>query len=250
MFFETTYTQFSLLFSQDVETLRTWLLICFQGRILPFETIQKLDSIDNIVLTEVGFNFFSFENLSGHEQAVLLKSNVGKVVALLLTVFNDVNFAQDFFDSFVQFGLKNNELTGVGKLIPVLQEIGTSPKSKFDGYRAIFASPWAAHSDIEKKHFEITKSILNWTKSSRDERPDSFQLLLVTMIIFLSCEDTSFVGAQKLKVEKLQLKYVLLLQRYLKNVCPREANSKFTGGLMILHYAKELANMHSLRLPF
>jgi hypothetical protein len=35
----------------------------------------------------------------------------------------------------------------------------------------------------------------------------------------------------------------------LKSLYPNEANAKFAGGLMLLHYSKELCEMHSLRLP-
>ena len=51
-------------------------------------------------------------------------------------------------------------------------------------------------------------------------------------------------------IESIQLKYITLLQRYLKEKYPRQAHSKLAGGLMLLQHAKELYKMHSQRLPF
>jgi len=38
--------------------------------------------------------------------------------------------------------------------------------------------------------------------------------------------------------------------RYLQATYPKQANTKFAGGLMLIQLAKELYDMHSLRLPF
>ena len=51
-------------------------------------------------------------------------------------------------------------------------------------------------------------------------------------------------------IESIQLKYITMLQRYLKEKYPRQAHSKLAGGLMLLQHAKELYKMHSQRLPF
>jgi hypothetical protein len=75
-------------------------------------------------------------------------------------------------------------------------------------------------------------------------------MALLTIIILLSCEDTGFVAEQKSRIENIQLKYILMYQRYLKHAYPKEANAKFVGGLMLLHHSKELCYLHSMRLPF
>ena len=71
------------------------------------------------------------------------------------------------------------------------------------------------------------------------------------MILLLSTEDSeNLTQEQKSRIELCQLKYIMMLHRYLKSSYKKEANSKFAGSLMVLHYAKELYKMHSLRLPF
>ena len=54
----------------------------------------------------------------------------------------------------------------------------------------------------------------------------------------------------KAKVSVIQMKYITMLHRYLQATYPKQANTKFAGGLMLIQLAKELYDMHSLRLPF
>ena len=71
------------------------------------------------------------------------------------------------------------------------------------------------------------------------------------MILLLSSEDLDLTQEQKSQIEENQFKYITMLHRYLKYTYDvNEANTKFAGGLMILHHAKELYRMHALRLPF
>ncbi len=80
---------------------------------------------------------------------------------------------------------------------------------------------------------------------------DQIQLTLVQMILLLSTEDAeNLTLEQKSRIEQSQLKYIIMLHRYLKSFYRTEANSKFAGSLMVLQYAKELYKLHSLRLPF
>ena len=138
---------------------------------------------------------------------------------------------------------------GVHNVLPAIQQLNTFQNSVTEGYSAVFSSPWAPHIDIEEKHYEITTAINRWARTG-DRKLDKFQMVLLTIIILLSCEDTGFVGEQKSRIEKLQMKYIIMYQRYLKHACPKEAKAKFVGGLMLLHHSKELFNLNSMRLPF
>ena len=75
-------------------------------------------------------------------------------------------------------------------------------------------------------------------------------MILYSMILLLSTEDTSLPENLKLKVSGIQMKYITMLHRYLQATYPKQANTKFAGGLMLIQLAKELYDMHSLRLPF
>ena len=103
---------------------------------------------------------------------------------------------------------------------------------------------------IEENHFRLTKTINRWSRPSPDQMADRLQLALVMMILLLSSEDLNLAQEQKSQIEEYQFKYITMLRRYLKYTYLNEANTKFAGGLMILHHAKELYRMHALRLPF
>ena len=148
---------------------------------------------------------------------------------------------------------------GVQTVLPAILQIpntcsntsSTSNTSSSIGYHRVFSSPWAPHIEIEEKHFQISRVITRWARQSSTQIVDQFQLVLLTIILFLSCDDTTSLDHnQKAKIEQIQLKYILMFQRYLKVVHPKEANRKFVGGLMLLHHSKELEQLHRLRLPF
>ncbi len=250
IFNETSFSQFYLLFSQDTNILQTWLHATFQGKIVPFEVIQKLEWSDNIAFTEIGLLLLGLEDLTGYENALLVQRNVPKITAFLLVVSTELQDMADFFKGFIEHGLQHPDNVGVSNILPVIQQFQASHIFNADVYNNLFSSPWAPHIDIEDQHRQITQAINRWARSRADEGRDQIQSVLLSIIIFLSSEDeTAFDNQQKAKIERLQMKYILLFQRYLKSKYPKEANAKFVGGLMLLHYSKELCEMHSLRLP-
>jgi hypothetical protein len=46
------------------------------------------------------------------------------------------------------------------------------------------------------------------------------------------------VYIRKSKVKNLQTEYFLMYQQYLKHAYSKETNTKFAGGLMLLHHSK------------
>ncbi len=248
---ETHGKHYYLLYSNDAYTLRDWLYMCFQGNILPFEIIQKLQWSDNIVLTESGLLFLKMEGLTNYENALLVQNNVDKVASFLWVVCTDFIDVEVFYNDFITFGLNHPDYAGVSNILPVLQQIQVSKVPQFDAYDIVYSSPWAPHVEIEEKHRQITRAIKRWARSSSgSDSIDKNQSILLSIIILLSCDDDmGFSKEQKEKIHQLQMKYILMYQRYLKMAYPQEANAKFVGGLMLLHHTKELCQMNSLRLP-
>jgi hypothetical protein len=248
---ETYGTHYYLLYSNDINTLRDWLYNCFQGNILPFEMIQKLQWSNNIALTESGIMFLSMEGLTYYENAVLVQNNIDKVASFLWVVTTDFTDVKVFFNEFLEFGRHHPDYAGVSNILPVLQQIPVSKAPKSDAYDIVYSSPWAPHVEIEEKHRQITRAIKRWARSSSThDSIDKYQSILLSIIILLSCEDDLDLSKeQKEKIHQLQMKYILMYQRYLKAAYPQEANAKFVGGLMLLHHTKELCEMNSLRLP-
>lgn len=74
-------------------------------------------------------------------------------------------------------------------------------------------------------------------------------MVILTMVLLLSCDEIQIDPDRKSRIESLQMKYILMYQRYLKWAYPKESNVKFACGLMLLHHAKELEHYHSQRLP-
>ncbi len=248
---ETYGTHYYLLYSSDANTLRDWLHMSFQGNILPFEIIQKIQWSNNIVLTESGLMFLKMEGLTNYENALLVQNNVDKVASFLWVVCTDFIDVEAFYNEFIMFGLNHPDYAGVSNILPVLQQIQVSNVPKFDAYDIVYSSPWAPHVEIEEKHRQITRAIKRWARSSSgSDSIDKNQSILLSIIILLSCDDDmGFSKEQKEKIHQLQMKYILMYQRYLKMAYPQEANAKFVGGLMLLHHTKELCQMNSLRLP-
>ena len=75
IFFETSHSQYYLLFSNDVASLTGWMVNSFQGKILPIEIIKKMEWSDSIVLTEVGLHYLSLEDITRSRTILLLYLN-------------------------------------------------------------------------------------------------------------------------------------------------------------------------------
>ena len=87
-------------------------------------------------------------------------------------------------------------------------------------------------------------------KSEVDQGFDKIQLVLLTLVMVF-CTDGISAQLSKFKtsIENLELKYLTMLQRYLKDKYPEKAHSKLAAGVMILHDAKEAHEIHTKRLP-
>jgi hypothetical protein len=56
----------------------------------------------------------------------------------------------------------------------------------------------------------------------------------VTRFDFSSSDTVSFPEDLRSKVSAIQLKYITMLQRYVREAYPRQANTKFAGGLLLI----------------
>ena len=104
---ETSCSKYYLMYSQDVETLTSWVSASFKGEILNYEHIQKMEWSDNIFLNEVGLLYLSIEDLTSFEQAVLVQCNVSKVVAFMWALCNETVDTITFIDKLTAYGIEN-----------------------------------------------------------------------------------------------------------------------------------------------
>ena len=64
MYNHTSFLQYFSLFSDDAETLAFFIEIYLDGKVLPYDLIRKMELIDLMVLTEIGLQLLSLDNLS------------------------------------------------------------------------------------------------------------------------------------------------------------------------------------------
>jgi len=86
-------------------------------------------------------------------------------------------------------------------------------------------------------------------KSEVDQGFDKIQLILITLVMVFCTDGIIAQELSQIKphIEGMELKYLTMLQRYLKDKYPEKAHSKLATGVMILHDAKEA---HEIRKDF
>lgn len=115
---------------------------------------------------------------------------------------------------------------------------------EFPTYQQIFPEKWANDSQVEQRHEEIMSRIQSWPKKEDNELDNNMVILMTLMLMF----NTDFDGLiNKTLVENIQLKYSMLLQRYLRSkMAPELANKKFLEAILLLSYTKEVWEMNKL----
>ena len=146
-----------------------------------------------------------------------------------------------------KYGKEHPHDFGVESVISALKRHNVRRRKFNYDYSVVYSTPWAPHVDIEERHYRLTQTISRWSR--RSKILDSQLMILCCMILLLSADDLPMAGNLKEKVSAIQMKYILMLHRYLKDTYPKQANTKFAGGLMLVQFSKELYDMHSMRLP-
>lgn len=147
------------------------------------------------------------------------------------------------------------QLKNLAENKPLMEDLGLEEKLgklninqarvRLPEYKDVYYNNWAGDPKIEARHRMINKKIQAWPRNEKNEM-DPNMVLLMTVILLFNPETTNIVEREK--VESLQLKYILLLQRYLKSkMQPRFANTKFLEGMLLISFSKEmwdLSRMH------
>jgi len=109
---------------------------------------------------------------------------------------------------------------------------------QFPTYRDVFPSGWTRDTDTEARHEHIMTRIQSWPFDEQNQFDQTMLLLICLVLLFSADPDTLQHRAQ---VERVQLQYSTLLQRYLKSKMSRAAaNKKFLEAIMLISYTKEL----------
>jgi len=138
----------------------------------------------------------------------------------------------------------NQEFIESLDLSQMMSRLNLAEVPKFPSYQQIFPEKWANNKDVEQRHMEIINRIQNWPRSDTKELDYNMVILMVLMLIF----NADYEGLiNKALVESVQLKYSMLLQRYLRSkMAPELANKKFLEAILLLSYTKEVWDMNKL----
>merc|ERR1712088_613742 len=111
-------------------------------------------------------------------------------------------------------------------------------------YDDLYPAHWANNDELERRHLELMLKIKKWPMNDKNEF-DCNLVLMMMLILFFDTHANSLAKSEN--VGKIQLKYSLLLQRYLKSrMVVERANKKFLEAMLLLSETRELWEMNQL----
>lgn len=136
----------------------------------------------------------------------------------------------------------NHDMVETYDLSQILTKIkvGSPFSPQFPTYQEMFPRGWTRESetrDVETRHEQIIDKIQTWPKDDNGQLDHAMIYLMVLILLF------NPLGGQVQSdpVEKIQIKYTTLLQRYLKSkLSEKAANKKFLDAIMLISQTTEL----------
>ena len=129
----------------------------------------------------------------------------------------------------------------------ILEKFGANENIPTVTYEQVFASPWAAHMDIEEEHEKIFNDVMQWLNKIQDVDP--ILILILQMILFYHSDGIESQLKDLPKVQKLQSYYAKLLHKYLKSKHEDNlANILFARGIMLVHDTQRAFELSMQRL--
>lgn len=120
-------------------------------------------------------------------------------------------------------------------------DLSGSPKKKL-AYKDLFTFPWCQSTEVETIHKTMMEDIASWV-----DVKDEVQLILLALILAFNHDFLDLEGRGQ--VEKIQLKYVILLQTHLRTRYPTTvAASKLTKAVMLPAVTREIVQITKKRL--
>merc|ERR1712226_1671884 len=141
-----------------------------------------------------------------------------------------------------KYDVENLELSQMLEELDLKESIPRMP-----AYDDLYPKNWANNDDLERRHRELMHKIKLWpiiTINDKNEF-DCNLVLMMMLILFFDTHANSLAKSEN--VGKIQLKYSLLLQRYLKSrMVVEQANKKFLESMLLLSETRELYEMNQL----
>ena len=109
-------------------------------------------------------------------------------------------------------------------------------------HKHLFTSPWCQSKEAEEQHLGLMSQISSWV-----DPEDRIQLILLTLILafnpdFLQLEN-------RVQVEETQLRFVLLLQMYLRSTLSSQAaTNRLAKALMLPAITRQIYDITKKRI--
>ena len=115
-------------------------------------------------------------------------------------------------------------------------DLSGSPKKCFQ-YSDMFTGSWVQSKEVETVHKSLMEDITSWVDTN-----DDIQIILIILILAFNHDFLDLEGRSQ--VEKIQLKYVILLQSHLRSRYPNSvAASKLTKAVMLPAVTREIVQI-------
>lgn len=222
----------------DPQMLTDILQITVHGTSFSFQTAQQLSKVLDNRARSCFTLLQEFQALTRADQAAILDNNL----PLIHRFRQSILVGQTSMSWRDQVAL----LVGPDKLAEMEMHIPqdfskSSPSARF-AYRHLFTAPWCQSSQLEAQHLSLMAQISSWV-----DPEDRIQLTLLTLILAFN---TDFLELENRgQVEEIQLKFVMLLQAYLRSCLPPQAaTNRLAKALDVLAITRQILDITKKRL--
>merc|ERR1711976_812055 len=222
----------------DIErhVLKDLLLVTLHGSPLSISTAAHLDEIINSRSRSCLQLIPEFQSLCPSDQAAILENNLPLIHRFRQAVCLHAPFMS--WSRIMELLLGPEIIKNESENLPT--DLSGSPKKQFK-YEDLFTSPWCPSEEVEKMHKALMEDISSWV-----DYHDHVQHILIILILAFNHDFLDLKGRSQ--VEKIQLKYVILLQTHLRSKYSNSiAASKLTKAVMLPAVAREIVQVTKKR---
>eukprot|EP00095_Tigriopus_kingsejongensis_P005738 snap_masked-scaffold28_size608977-processed-gene-1.5 protein:Tk05738 transcript:snap_masked-scaffold28_size608977-processed-gene-1.5-mRNA-1 annotation:"thyroid hormone receptor alpha 1" len=224
---------------QKPDFIRQMAVLSYYGGNSDYQFYQEFNILCNDFVFQVLSSIQEFRDLPWQDCQELFSVNSQIMIALKHAV--SLQETDWCFVKIIERALKSGQFPMLNELGHELAAHGLSEKKPQLTYNQVFSSPWAANGQDEDRHLFLTQKMQGWPRKKDTDRVDDVQMNLLKLIILFS---TEFVTLERGDiVEHVQMRFIRLLQKYLKFKYGSEAGVKLGNGLLILSYAKEVIDI-------
>ena len=184
------------------------------------------------------------------DSLLLFYHNFSKIETLffMLSFKNYSELQHQYMQVFVSHGNENRSSNPqVNQLMEIFDQFGDVKNTPTLSYDQVYASPWAAHVDIEEEHEKIFNEVMTWLDNIGEV--DHCFILILQLILFYNSDGIESRLKEAKKVQQLQSYYAKLLHKYLKSKQEDNlANNLFSKAIMLVYDTQRTFELSLQRL--